>query len=77
MVQRLPYADEEEQPDPRGELLDGPLEVDTWEIPGRRSRRELGISDDAPSWWRGDEDASQSFFKAMGIDPRTVGGPAP
>lgn len=63
MIQRLPPTDERR--DPRGEL-DGVLGVTGWETPYRRSVRyvrEPGV----PSWWHGDEDASQTFLTAMGV----------
>lgn len=72
MLKTLPYPDEKEHPDPRQEMIDGPLSVDTWHSPGTATREELGVSDEAPAWWRGDEDASQSFFKAVGIDPHAL-----
>lgn len=75
MVQRLPQP-EKEHPDPRQEYLDGPLRVDDWAAPGEYVKPPSeDIPQGAPSWWRGDEDASQSFFKAMGIDPSKTGQP--
>jgi hypothetical protein len=29
--------------------------------------RRKDIPENAPAWWHGDEDASQSFFMAMGV----------
>lgn len=29
--------------------------------------RDSSIPENAPAWWHGDEDASQSFFTAMGV----------
>jgi hypothetical protein len=60
----------EQNQDPRGDL-DGELNVPEWATPGseiRLSRR--GVPDDAPSWWRGDQSASDEFFRGMGLDPR-------
>ncbi len=65
MVARLEPPDEKENRDPRGEL-DRNLEVGSWRVPGWDGlAREL--PDGAPAWWRGDEEASQSFLRAMGV----------
>lgn len=69
MIQRLPYPDEKEHSDPRAEMIDDPLRVDDWQMPGQATREQLGLPTDAPTWWRGEEEASQSFLKAMGVDP--------
>jgi hypothetical protein len=75
MVQRLGYPDEKDNPDPRGDL-DRWLEIGSWPTPAMRrtsyddEQREPG----APDWWHGDEEASQTFFKSMGIDPAKLGG---
>jgi hypothetical protein len=67
MVARLPYPDEKDHPDPRSEL-DVPLMVNTWHVPGeQRPDVEGETVEGAPSWWRGDEEASQSFIREMGI----------
>lgn len=70
MVQRLDYS--EEEGDVRGKL-DRSLEVATWRTPATPAttvERKVDIEGDeftAPAWWRGDEDASQSFLAAMGV----------
>lgn len=74
MIVRLPYPDEKENPNPRADMLDGPLEVSTWLIPGQATEEELDRDTAPPAWWRGEEEASTTFFKAMGIDPTTLGG---
>lgn len=70
MMERLKYPDEE-HPDPRGEV-DGALQVTEWPVPGVPRLNDPNVPEGAPAWWHGDEDASQSFFKAMGINPETV-----
>jgi hypothetical protein len=70
MITELPDADKE-HPDPRDEYVDGPLDVANWEIPGQ-PRPDVDTPPGAPSWWKGDEDASQSFFKRVGINPHDM-----
>jgi hypothetical protein len=49
-------------------LLDQQLVIQDWRIPGvGKVKRAKSIPDNAPSWWRGDEDASQTFMHSMGI----------
>jgi hypothetical protein len=64
MTRRLEY-DEKNPRRPRREL-DQQLQVKNWRLPGGayRQRRETS---NAPAWWRGDEDASQTFLHAMGV----------
>jgi hypothetical protein len=51
------------------DALDEPLAVKSWPLPGQRpapvaaAPREPG----APPWWAGEEEASESFLKAMGV----------
>jgi hypothetical protein len=68
MLQRLPYPDEKENPDPRGDL-DRDLEVALWETPTTRRRyRDAPVATDgAPAWWHGDEEATDAFVRGMGI----------
>lgn len=46
--------------------LDQKLRVNTWRLPGGAYRRRQ-IVPNAPVWWKGDEDASQTFLHAMGV----------
>jgi hypothetical protein len=41
------------------------MQVTKWQLPGGEyvPLRETG----EPSWWYGDEDASQSFMRSMGV----------
>lgn len=70
MIRRLPY-DEKNPGRPRREL-DQTLEVQTWRVPGAAGAPRAGRSS-APTWWRGDEEASQSFLQAMGVISATGG----
>lgn len=56
-------------------LLDQELNVNEWRVPGTTRTRRRKEIDTAPSWWRGDEDASQTFLHAMGIVVRDRGKP--
>lgn len=47
-------------------LLDQQLRVSEWRVPGGAYRQRRTVPN-APSWWRGDEDASQTFLHAMGV----------
>lgn len=50
------------------EMLDAQLGVDDWRIPGvAATSRPAGVPTGAPTWWRGDEDASQAFMREMGV----------
>jgi hypothetical protein len=64
MLRRL-EVDQKNPRRPRREL-DNQLQVGAWRLPGSayRQRRETV---NAPAWWRGDEDASQTFLHAMGV----------
>jgi hypothetical protein len=71
MVDHLPPPDKE-HPDPRAEMLDDPLGVEDWPRPGREAVGE--IVEGAPSWWRGEEEASASFLRSMGVDVSKLNG---
>jgi hypothetical protein len=47
--------------------LDGALGVAGWPGPAHRWRPSAPREPGAPSWWHGDEEASQSFLAAMGV----------
>lgn len=66
MIQRLEV--DEKQPDRPRREFDHALEVDAWWLPGVRPRPRRVVDRTAPYWWRGDEDASQSFMQAMGVN---------
>jgi len=45
--------------------LDQNLGVLRWKVPGGNKFEEVEIEEGAPSWWAGDEEASQSSLAAM------------
>jgi hypothetical protein len=49
--------------------LDAELGVHSWSIASGEHAQPARepVDPDAPSWWYGDEDASQSFMAAMGV----------
>ena len=66
MLERL--ARDEKQPERPRILLDQQLKTREWRTVGRRRpRARRDVPSNAPAWWRGDEDASQTFLHAMGI----------
>jgi hypothetical protein len=52
--------------DPRGDL-------DTWLQVADWGRTDEPTQAGAPGWWRGDEDASQSFLREMHVDLTRIG----
>lgn len=65
MLDRL-KQDPEGKKDYRREL-DSSLQVRDWLMPGQ-IRQEVSSEDPrAPYWWRGEEEASDSFLAAMGV----------
>jgi len=45
--------------------LDQQLSVLRWKVPGGNRFEDVEIEEGAPSWWAGDEEASQSSLAAM------------
>jgi len=45
--------------------LDQQLSVLRWKVPGGGRFEDVEIEEGAPSWWVGDEEASQSSLAAM------------
>lgn len=67
MLDRLDYDPEDRDgPTKARRDLDAALEVNTWSVPGVRRRTPTNPTR-TPTWWRGDEDASQTFLHAMGV----------
>lgn len=67
MLQRLIIRDGQTEEQARARI-DADLGVSAWAVPGRARRAMESTPDDgAPWWWRGAEDASQSFLAAMGV----------
>lgn len=46
--------------------LDAELDVRRWQSPGQAAPEPVDVEDGAPWWWRGDEDASQTFLASQG-----------
>lgn len=65
MLQRLDYSDSENR-NPRTDF-DNTMLINDWKVPGIIEEKLAVEIPNAPDWWRGDEQASESFFKAMGI----------
>lgn len=65
MIQRLKPDDEGDVSASRTEL-DNNLAVTRWQVPGGANKyAEVEREQGAPSWWAGDEEASQSSLAAM------------
>lgn len=64
MVRRLER--DEKNPNRPQRQLDQQLEVGSWRVPGGAYRQRQTVPS-TPAWWRGDEDASQTFLHAMGV----------
>lgn len=62
-VERLKHDDK--QPERPRHDFDRALNVHDWTTPGGARKRV--IIEGAPSWWNGDEDASQQFLASMGV----------
>ncbi len=65
MTRRL-EVDEKNPTRPRRQL-DQQLKVGDWVTPGGAYRQRKVDEPAPPAWWRGDEDASQTFMHAMGV----------
>jgi hypothetical protein len=66
MIDRLPY--DHDDPAKHRREFDNVMGVRDWSVPGttrRVPRRDVPAN--APAWWSGDEDASQSFLRSMGV----------
>lgn len=64
MISRLEH--DRERPGRPRDALDRQLDVNRWQLPGGAYRLRQQAPT-APAWWRGDEDASQTFLHAMGV----------
>lgn len=60
---RLKHDDK--QPERPRREFDHSLGVRNWTVPGGSRKRV--VVEGAPSWWDGDEDASQQFLASMGV----------
>ncbi len=70
MIDHLKVREKDSDPDYRADM-DRLLTVDDWRTawgePRETKRKRLGIPTNAPSWWEGEEEASQSFVQEMGV----------
>jgi hypothetical protein len=65
MVQRL-HIGEDDDPEEVRLQFDRDLSVLRWQVPGGGNKyAEVEIEEGAPSWWAGDEEASQSALASM------------
>jgi hypothetical protein len=66
MLERL-HVPEGKNPEEIRKEFDNELGVTAWATPGRPINPEKETDRSAPSWWTGEEDASQSFLSSMGV----------
>lgn len=66
MLQRLDTDQKDKTPEQVRQEFDTKLLVGEWETPGYGSDPHAH-DDGSPAWWRGEEDASQSFLASMGV----------
>ena len=62
-IERLRHDDKNPER-PRADF-DNAVSVHSWQTPGGTFKRV--VEEGAPSWWTGDEDASQQFLASMGV----------
>lgn len=67
MLQRLNVREGQTAEDAR-KVFDAQLGVGGWGTPSSDMRPVEARDPSAPWWWHGDEDASQSFLTAMGVN---------
>lgn len=66
MLQRLVIRQGQTEEQARARF-DADLGVSAWARPGRARREVQVVENNAPYWWHGAEDASQSFLASMGV----------
>lgn len=65
MIERL-KPDDEGNVDPAKKEMDNNLAVIRWQVPGDANKyADVEREEGAPSWWAGNEEASQSSLAAM------------
>lgn len=64
LIDVISLADDYED---RRRTIDLTLGVASWPTPTGPRRRPVDVPRDAPAWWLGDEEASQSFMREMGV----------
>jgi hypothetical protein len=70
MLQRLDYDQEDKKPEQVRKEFDGEMQIKRWKITDAVEEPEAEVSEiekKAPYWWDGEEEASNSFLTAMGI----------
>lgn len=65
MIDHLPDVDTEQEAINNLGRLDALLAVESWSTP--LSRKVPRPPSEGPWWWRGEEDASDSFLTSMGV----------
>jgi hypothetical protein len=68
MTERLDVKEGQEAEEVR-KNFDNQMGVKMWRIPGQPEKADSGapVEPGTPSWWHGEEDASQSFLMSMGV----------
>lgn len=66
MLQRVRVHEGQSAEDAR-KVLDSALSVTGWAVPGSGPKHVKQRDPKAPWWWTDEEDASDSFLKAMGV----------
>lgn len=66
MLDHLPEVDTRQEYENNLARLNAELALESWSTPLSRKAPEV-IPSEGPWWWRGEEDASQSFLASMGI----------
>lgn len=69
MCERLEPKTENEDPEVTRKRFDSSLSVKRWRITADHVDKYAGapVDEAAPWWWEGDEEASDSFLEAMGV----------
>jgi len=66
MCSRLRVA-EGQTPEAAQKQFDALLSVAGWALPGASSITAVAREEGAPWWWEGEQDASESFLRSMGV----------
>jgi len=68
MIKRLDYDDEKKTAEQARKELDNMVGVKRWRVSTDVGVPEVEIDPNAPLWWDGEEEASDSFLTAMGVN---------
>lgn len=70
MLQRLDYDQKDKTAKQVRAEFDDLLKTKIWRVsPAVETKREAAnVDKSAPWWWEGEEEASESFLSAMGVD---------